>query len=42
MRLKFCPAHSLYSIVRESVPLGILRAGEERSRAINDKEGDKE
>jgi len=42
MRLKFCTASSFYITVRESVPLGILRAGKERSRAINDKEGDKE
>jgi hypothetical protein len=40
--LKFCTASYFYRTVRESASLGILRAGKERSRAINDKEGDKE
>jgi hypothetical protein len=40
--LKFYTASSFYGTMRESVTLGILRAGRESSRAINVKEGDKE
>jgi hypothetical protein len=42
MILKFCPASFLYARVRQSVPLTILKSEKERSRTINDNEGDKE